>query len=231
VAGQQDPPPVLTAAGRPLTRGFFDRDPRLVAPELLGCLLEHRADSAVGLAGRDDPEPVLLRLTEVEAYLGAGEDPGSHAHRGPGRRNATMFRTPGHLYVYFTYGMHWCANLVCRPDGVAGAVLLRAGEVVAGLPSARRRRPTARRDQELASGPARLTLALGLTGADDGRDACGVGAVRAGARPAAERVAVGPRVGVSGEGAASPWRWWIAGDPTVSRYRPAAPSRRPTRSS
>ncbi len=125
-----------------------------VAPRLLGARL-----TANG---------VSVRLTEVEAYGGAGEDPASHAFRGPGKRNSTMFGPPGRLYVYFTYGMHWCANVVCSPDGEASAVLLRAGEIVDGLELARSRRMNARSDAQLASGPARLAVALALTGMDDG---------------------------------------------------------------
>ncbi len=113
---------------------------------------------------------VRVRITEVEAYGGVGEDPGSHAFRGPGKKNATMFGPPGRLYVYFTYGMHWCANVVCGPEGSASAVLLRAGEVVDGIEAARARRLTAKRDADLARGPARLTQALGLSGDDDDAD-------------------------------------------------------------
>ncbi|MFI7589370.1 DNA-3-methyladenine glycosylase [Spongisporangium articulatum] len=198
-------------AGEPLPREFFDRDSRRVARDLLGCVLT--------LGG------VSVRLTELEAYLGSS-DPGSHAFRGETRRNATMFGPPGHVYVYFTYGMHWCANLVCEPPGTGTAVLLRAGEVVGGLEEARSRRPAAKTDRELCRGPARLASALGLTGSDDGLDA--VGALVAGARVPASRVRTGPRVGVSGAGAVQEWRWWIDGDPTVSVYRPAKPrSRKP----
>ncbi len=134
--------------------GPFAQHALAVAPSLLGA--------------RFTAHGVTIRLTEVEAYGGAGEDPGSHAFRGPGKKNATMFGPPGRLYVYFTYGMHWCANVVCGPEGEASAVLLRAGEVVEGLELARSRRMNARSDAQLASGPARLTVALGLSGADDG---------------------------------------------------------------
>lgn len=168
-----------------------------------------------------------MRLTEVEAY-GAEDDPGSHAFRGPRPRNRSMFGPPGHLYAYFTYGMHTCANVVCSPEGTASAVLLRAGEVVVGEEIARRRRAPAP-DRDLARGPARLAVALGIALADDGADllAGGDWSLEAGARPAA--VSTGPRVGVSGEGgdgARFPWRFWIAGDRAVSAYRPATPRRR-----
>ena len=198
-----------------------------VAPRLLGCLL---------LTSSADGE-VVLRVSEVEAYAGLGEDPGSHAHRGRRPRNATMFGRPGLLYVYFTYGMHWCANVVVHPetDGphgagsvgasepAAGAVLLRAGEVLEGGDLARSRRPTSTRDQDLARGPARLTKALGLTGDDDGADLLDptsrVRLLSGPARPV--EVRSGPRVGVAGEGSTTPWRWWDAHSGTVSAYRAA----------
>ncbi|MGH9012961.1 MAG: DNA-3-methyladenine glycosylase, partial [Acidimicrobiia bacterium] len=145
------------ARGRVLPRSFYARDAREVAPELLGKLLVH-----------DDPEvgPLAVRLVEVEAYAGA-EDPASHAYRGPTRRNAVMFGPPGHLYVYFTYGMHFCANVVCGASGWASAVLLRAAAPVEGLDAIRARRPAARRERDLCSGPARLAQAVGLVAAHD----------------------------------------------------------------
>ncbi len=170
-----------------------------------------------------DGGAVAIRLTEVEAYLGEGEDPASHSHRGLRPRNAVMFGPPGHAYVYFTYGMHFCANVVCRPAGVSGGVLLRAGEVVAGHELARSRRPAARRDVDLARGPARLANALALGRSDNGRDLCDGGELRvlAGQGYDHDRLRTGPRVGVA-LGSTSPWRFWLADEPTVSVYRPAA---------
>lgn len=193
--------------------------PEVVAPRLLGARL------ATGSAG--EPDEVVLRIAEVEAYGGVGEDPGSHVHRGHRPRSATMFAAPGHLYLYFTYGMHWCANVVAHEPGRAGAVLLRAAEVETGHDLVRERRTTSRRPRDLAMGPARLTVAAGLAGAHDGVDLLDpTSAVRllAGARPAA--VLSGPRVGVSGDGAVVRWRWWDAGSDAVSAYRAAA-ARRP----
>ena len=181
---------------------WAEGDPLEVAPRLLGSVLT--------LGG------VSVRLTEVEAYAGP-DDPGSHAFRGRTARNAVMFGPPGRLYIYFIYGMHHCANLVTGPDGSAGAVLLRAGEVVAGLDVARQRRPGVR-DRELARGPARLCRTLGIDLADNG--------VRPEIEQAGEPVQIssGPRVGLR-HAADRPWRFWVTGDPTVSTYRPAAPRR------
>ena len=183
-----------------------------VAPRLLGAVLN-----------RDD---VAVRITEVEAYDGA-DDPGSHAYRGRTARNAVMFGPAGHLYVYFTYGMHHCCNVVTGPEGRASAVLLRAGEVIAGHEAARSRRGGVAADRDLARGPARLCQALGITREDNGTDlATGHLHLELAAterEPAA--VACGPRVGLR-EAADRPWRFWLAGDPTVSVYRPAAPLRR-----
>lgn len=133
-----------------------------------------------------------------------------------------MFGPPGHLYVYFTYGMHYCANLVCGPEGDASAVLLRAGEVIDGLEVARTHRPGIAPDHALARGPANLVRALGLGPADNGLDVCAPGPLNLENVPAGTSLEVrtGPRVGVR-LGAETPWRFWIAGDPTVSAYRPA----------
>ncbi|MDO3704273.1 DNA-3-methyladenine glycosylase [Micromonospora sp. C28SCA-DRY-2] len=171
---------------------------------------------------------VTVRITEVEAYAGTAGDPASHAHRGRTPRNAVMFGPAGHAYVYFTYGMHWCMNVVTGPAGEAAAVLLRAGEVVDGLDVARARRPAVRRDVDLARGPARLCAALGIDRSAYGSHLLGDGPVRL--RPAdapvpADAVAAGPRVGVTGAHDL-PWRFWIAGDPTVSAYRRHVPRTR-----
>ena len=170
---------------------------------------------------------MAVRLTEVEAYAGS-DDPGSHAYRGPTPRNQVMFGPAGRLYVYFTYGMHHCCNVVVGKEGTASAVLLRAGEVVEGLEVARGRRGRAA-DRDLARGPARLCRALGIDRRHDGADlTAGALTLTPGPPPAAEQVATGPRVGLR-EAADHPWRFWLRGEPTVSAYRPAGPlrSRRP----
>jgi DNA-3-methyladenine glycosylase len=199
-------------------RAILSGDPRDVAPLLLGAVLSHRTPEGT----------VSVRLSEVEAYLGprgsAHPDPGSHTFGGPTARNAPMFGPAGHLYVYFTYGMHYCANIVCGPDGVASALLLRGGEVVAGRGLAQSRRPASKSLSDLASGPARLASAMGLTTADSGRDALAEPfGLELPVNPAApSAVARGVRVGVSGHGGSAdyPWRFWLDGDPTVSRYKP-----------
>jgi DNA-3-methyladenine glycosylase len=185
-------------------------------------------DVAVTLLGAHlTANGVTVRLSEVEAYSGVGIDPASHAHRGRTARNAVMFGPPGHAYLYFTYGMHWCMNVVTGPDGEASAVLLRAGEVVDGVQTARARRPAARRDVDLARGPARLCSALALDGAAYGLDlldpASPVRLLPAPGPPVA--VEAGPRVGVTGAHDI-PWRFWVAGDPTVSVYRRHTPKAR-----
>jgi DNA-3-methyladenine glycosylase len=202
----------------PELSALLDGPAEVAAPRLLGALL-----SANG---------VTVRLTEVEAYAGVGADPASHAHRGRTPRNAVMFGPPGHLYVYFTYGMHWCLNVVCAPAGQAAAVLLRAGRVVEGLDLARARRPAARADRDLARGPARLAVTLDLDGRADGAyllDPAGEVVLRPPPRPAdPSAVRTGPRVGVAGA-RERPWRFWLDDEPTVSPYRRHSPRRRPTR--
>lgn len=206
--------------GTHLPRSFFERPVLEVAPDLLGRTLVRRTPDG----------EIVVRLTEVEAY--AGEiDPGSHAYRGPTRRNASMFGPPGHAYVYFIYGMWWNLNLVCGPEGHASGVLLRGGEILRGQEQARPRRPAARNDAELAKGPARLATALDIDKALDGTDVCGGEAaaplsVHRGRPAAPESIRNGPRTGVGGEGASHPWRYWIDGDRTVSPYRPHQPRRR-----
>jgi len=185
--------------------------------------------AARGLLGcRLTANGVTVRLTEVEAYAGTGGDPASHAHRGLTKRNAIMFGPPGYAYVYFTYGMHWCMNVVCGPEGVASAVLLRAGEVVEGVETARARRPRVPKDVDLARGPARLCSALGIDGSVYGAALLDGGPVRLAPAPVPvdpAAVCAGPRVGVTGAHDV-PWRFWIDGDPTVSVYRRHAPRTR-----
>lgn len=167
---------------------------------------------------------VTVRLTEVEAYSGLGADPASHAHRGRTARNAVMFGPAGRLYVYQIYGMHFCANVVCGEDGRAAAVLLRAGEVVDGLETARQRRPAARADRDLAAGPAKLmqVLALDRTANDTSViDGTGPATLSPPEGPAGE-ITAGPRVGVTSAHDV-PWRFWLTGDPTVSAYRRHTP--------
>jgi DNA-3-methyladenine glycosylase len=219
-----------------ISRAFFARPSVQVAPDLLGCVLEHQ--TAAGL--------VAVELTEVEAYAGEA-DPASHAYRGKTRRNAVMYGPPGHAYVYFTYGMHFCVNLVCLGEGSASAVLLRAGTVIEGedLARARRTRPrgvrgdgspreeevTAVGSRDLARGPARLCQALGIDRSLDGADVCVAGSplrIRwPGARTAdrSAKIKSGPRVGIA-HAAEVPWRFWLDGEPSVSAYRAYAPKRR-----
>ena len=190
-----------------------------LAPRLIGAVL-------VSGAGAGE---VAVRLTEVEAYEGA-DDPASHAFRGRTPRTEVMFGPPGHLYCYFTYGMHWCANIVCGVDGRASAVLLRAGEIVRGADVAHDRRPTARRAAELARGPARLASALGLAAATNGADLCSDGSpVRLETIPArrVRGVVSGPRVGIA-VAQDRPWRFWLDGDPTVSAFKAGGRTKLPT---
>ncbi|KUL40482.1 3-methyladenine DNA glycosylase [Actinoplanes awajinensis subsp. mycoplanecinus] len=170
---------------------------------------------------------VTVRLTEVEAYSGLGTDPASHAHRGVTNRNAVMFGPAGRLYVYQIYGMYFCANIVCGEEGRAAAVLIRAGEVVAGLETARARRPAARRDADLAAGPGKLMQVLDLNrAANDTSLIDGEGpAVLAPPAAAVGAIEAGPRVGVTSAHDV-PWRFWLTGDPTVSAYRRHTPKPR-----
>jgi len=205
-------------------RTWFQRGSLDVAADLLGTLLTVASPEGT----------VTIRLTEVEAYDGAN-DPGSHAFRGRTARNAVMFGEPGRLYVYRHLGLHHCMNIVTGPAGHASAVLLRAGEVVDGVELARARRAAAGvvdSDRQIARGPARLTVALGIDLSANGADITEPGGpITLHRRPDVPRppYATGPRVGVSGDGGDAtrfPWRLWLTGEPTVSAYRPAY--RRPT---
>jgi DNA-3-methyladenine glycosylase len=205
-----------------IPRAFFARHAVEVAPDLLGCVIEHQTPAGL----------VAVALTEVEAYAGE-TDPASHAYRGKTRRNAVMFGPPGHAYVYFTYGMHFCVNLVCLGEHSVSAVLLRAGQVIAGADLARSRRSGrgvnhAVGARDLARGPARLCQALAIDRDLDGADACAPGSPLRVLPPAtpvrSAQVISGPRVGVSAA-AQVPWRFWLEGEPTVSAYRAHAPRR------
>jgi DNA-3-methyladenine glycosylase len=190
---------------RALKRAFYRRDSREVAPDLLNKLLV-----------RDDGR--AARIVEVEAYAG-GEDPASHAFRGETPRNRTMFGPPGKLYVYFTYGMHWCGNAVCGEPGIATAVLLRAAAPCDGIDLLWAARPKARRTRDLCSGPAKLCQAFGLDGTFDGADlVCGDRGVRIvdDGTPPPRRPGRSPRVGIS-VAVDHRWRWFVRGDPNVSR--------------
>jgi DNA-3-methyladenine glycosylase len=192
-----------------LPRSFYARDSRELAPLLLNKLLVARTADGVRLSAR---------LVEVEAYCGS-DDPGSHAYRGMTPRTEVMFGAPGHLYVYFTYGMHWCANVVATKDGDAAAVLLRGAAPVEGIEVMRSRRVKAHRDRDLLAGPARLCQAFGLTGADNGTDL-----VRGPIRiyddgvPPPSAPGISTRIGLAtGRGDEHPWRYFVPGDPNVSR--------------
>lgn len=197
----------------PLPRSFYARPASEVAPDLLNKVLVV-AEGASLRAGR---------IVEVEAYSGS-DDPGSHAFRSRTPRNEVMFGPPGHLYVYFTYGMHWCCNAVAASDGVAGAVLLRALTPVAGLESMRADRgAAARRDRDLCSGPAKLTQALGIDGADNGTDlTAGLDEVVRGITIAGDSLAPPTRpvrttrIGLS-RPAGKRWRWYVTDVADVSR--------------
>lgn len=217
-----------------------------VAPELLGLILH--AEPPPGAAS--DVVPTFGRIVEVEAYCGDGDE-ASHSAIGLRNKNATMFGPPGHLYVYLTYGVHWCSNVVCGPPGTGDAVLLRAVAPLGGAAEMEQRRSTTARPssgRDLCSGPAKLTQAFAMTGADDGsplelvstNGASDATATTAGQSPPAGRapragrsasrftliddgfrasegaVTVTTRVGIS-KSVEFPWRWYVTGDPNVSR--------------
>lgn len=166
-------------------------------------------------------EPVTVRITEVEAYEGT-DDPASHAYRGQTSRNEVMFGPAGGLYVYRHMGLHYCMNLACGPEGVASGILIRAGEVVEGQQVAWQRRNAAgvcRRNRDLARGPARLTVALGVTGGLNGTMINSGQGLQLTAGQAPDAIRTGPRIGVNGTGADPerfPWRFWVDGDENVS---------------
>jgi DNA-3-methyladenine glycosylase len=202
---------------RQLDRSSLAIDPLLAARLLLGCVLVADVPDVSGA------EPVAVRLVEVEAYRGM-DDPASHCYRGKTDRNAVMFGPAGHLYVYFVYGMHFCANVVALTEDQPGAVLLRAGEVVGGLDTAWSRRPASRSEAELARGPARLTAVLAVLDLDrsanglDLTDPASPVRLYEGDPVPDDLVRTGPRVGVA-MAMEVPWRYWVAGSPAVSAYR------------
>ncbi len=212
-----------TGQGTGRGRAALAATPLEVAPLLLGRVL------VSDLGG----QRVCVRVTEVEAYGAEGDDPASHAFRGRTARNASMFGPPGHAYAYFTYGMHWCVNVVTGPEGVGTAVLLRAGEVVVGVETARQRRPAARREVDLARGPARLAAALGIDRGADGLDLLDPASplrLEGGLRARGPEPSTGPRVGIR-SATERPWRLWLPDEPTVSAFRAASPRNHvPTRS-
>jgi DNA-3-methyladenine glycosylase len=173
----------MMALSEPLARAFYERDTVLVARELLGKILVHRRAAGV--------------IVETEAYLG-GDDLASHSARGLTPRTKVIFGPPGHAYVYFIYGMYECLNLVVEPEGRPGCVLVRALDPICGLDSMFRRRPAARKVEDLASGPGKLTLAMNITRAQNGRDVTrGSLVVRGWKRAPAVEIEVTPRIGIS----------------------------------
>jgi DNA-3-methyladenine glycosylase len=198
---------------RPLVRAFFARPVLEVAPDLLGCVLVH-----------DTPEGRCTgRIVEAEAY--AAGDPASHAFRGQTPRNAPMFEDPGHAYVYFTYGAHFCLNAVTDRRGHPGAVLIRAVEPIEGIELMRKRRGAVR-DRDLARGPGRLTQAFGITKEENRADLTRSALkICAGERLPVEAVAAGPRIGIGPVQDGRAWRFSEAGSPWVSSGPPAATPR------
>jgi DNA-3-methyladenine glycosylase len=197
-----------------LARSFFLQDTVTVARALLGCVLWRRLD---------DGELLAARIVETEAYLGANDD-ASHVRRGlRSPRNESMYAEGGHAYVYFTYGMHWCMNVVTQEADIAEAVLLRAAEPVRGIEAMRARRPKAKKDHELMNGPGKICMAMEIDRKLDGADLRGK-ELWLTARDVAVRdedIAVSPRIGIdnSGDAAAWPLRFFLRGHRHVSAYR------------
>ena len=197
-------------SGVAIPRDFFERSSVEVAPDLVGCTL----------VVQRGPHLAYARLVETEAYGGL-DDPASHSHRGPTPRSAIMFGPAGFLYVYFVYGMHWCANVVTGPDGVAGAVLLRAARLSdGGEPGS----------GDVLRGPGNLTRGLGIDGADNGSDCCvGIGArIYFIARASGDRdlpVSCSTRIGLT-RATERPWRFFESGNPAVSKGPTSAPAPR-----
>jgi DNA-3-methyladenine glycosylase len=198
--------------GRPLPRAFFARPSTVVAPDLLGRILVRRLADGTRLA---------VRLVEVEAYR--EDDPASHSFRGPTRRNAVMFGPAGFLYVYFSYGVHWCANVVTGSEGHGSAVLLRAAEPIEGLAAMAANRGV---DdvRKLCTGPGRLTQALAISGMDDGADVVRGGTIsmHEGTAVSRRRIDRTTRVGIS-VGLDARWRYLERASPFVSPGRPSVP--------
>ncbi len=203
----------------PVERDLLTGHAVAVAAAVLGLLL---------VRDEDDGTATVVRVVETEAYRET--DPASHSFKGRTPRVAAMFGPPGHAYVYFTYGMHFCMNVTCEPDGVGAAVLLRAGVVLAGMDHVRRRRGDKHRERDLLAGPARLAQGLGIDRDWYGTDLCDPASplrlASDGWRPEPDAIVTGPRVGVR-QAADVPWRFRIAGVPEVSRYarHPRAPAR------
>ena len=197
-----------------LTKAFYERDALTVARDLIGCVFVHRLPHAT----------LAVRLVETEAYRGE-QDPGSHGFRGMTPRTRTMFGPPGHLYVYFTYGMHWCVNIVCGPEGTCEAVLLRAGEPLDGIEVMRENRNGIMNDRLLTAGPARLAQAMGIAKQHDGASLLRGGEFHCATDALSEElhsgeVAQTPRIGLAvGRGDEIPWRFVVPGHPHASRRR------------